>query len=89
MNYPEITTELQDKTLLTIHIRLRDRNFSRGLPFLILSEKLPHGQVYHEHAGGRIELQEVYTVGSEINTRVIRTLSIIEAEKVRRENWLI
>ena len=48
---------------------LRAKNFSNNLPFLILSENLPEGQVYREFPDGHIELQEVFTVAKYINSK--------------------
>jgi hypothetical protein len=59
----ERTKPLPDPTdHLTIR-NLRANNFSKGLPFPILSENLPEGQVYKEFADGRIEIQEVLSAG--------------------------
>ncbi|WP_285010755.1 hypothetical protein [Pedobacter faecalis] len=68
---------------------IRVNNFSRNLPFLILSDKLPDGQVYREFSDGRIELQEVTSKGSNFQYRVIKTLSNTEADKVRKEHGLL
>ncbi|RFS20646.1 hypothetical protein DVR12_18980 [Chitinophaga silvatica] len=76
---------IQDKKFAATIERLRNRNFSRNLPFLILSNKLPEGQGYYEYADGHIEIQEVYTIGADIETRFIRTLSEIEAISVRND----
>ena len=67
---------------------LRLKNFRNNLPFLILSDKLPEGQVYREFPDGRIELQEVFAVGSKYNTTVLKTLSTTEADRIRKENGL-
>lgn len=74
----------EKKFALTIE-RLRARNFSRSLPFLILSDKLPEGQGFYEFADGHIEIQEVYTVGAAIETRFVRRLTDPEAEEVRKQ----
>lgn len=73
----------QDKKFAATIDRLRKRNFSNNLPFLILSDKLPEGQGFYEFADGHIEIQEVYTVGSEIETKLVRRLSDKEAHQVR------
>ncbi|NIG57586.1 hypothetical protein [Chitinophaga sp. Cy-1792] len=78
----QIIAKQRKKFAATTH-RLRERNFERNLPFLILSEHLPSSQGYYEFADGHIEIQEVYTVGPDIATRFIRTLSDQEAEAVR------
>ncbi len=67
---------------------LRLKNFSRNLPFLILSDKLPEGQAYREFSDGRIELQEISVTGSKYNSTVLRTLSAIEADLIRKEYGL-
>lgn len=67
---------------------LRLKNFSRDLPFLILSDKLPEGQVYREFSDGRIELQEIFVTGSEYNSTVLKTLSATEANLIRQEHGL-
>jgi len=77
---------LQKKKFAATIERLRMRNFTKNLPFLILSDKLPEGQGFYEYADGHIEIQEVYTVGADIETKFIRNLSAKEAEEVR-ENF--
>jgi len=82
----EVTTK-NERYLLTIK-ELRLKNFSNNLPFLILSDKLPDGQVYREFPDGRIELQQVFFAGSKYNYDLIRVLSASDANKVREENGL-
>jgi hypothetical protein len=82
----EVTTK-NERYLLTIK-ELRLKNFSNNLPFLILSDKLPDGQVYREFPDGRIELQQIFFVGSKYNYDLIRVLSASDANKVREENGL-
>jgi len=65
---------------------MRLKNFSKNLPFLILSEKLPEGQAYREFPDGRIELQEISAIGSKYKTIVLQILSPDEADKIRKEN---
>jgi hypothetical protein len=67
---------------------IRRRNFEKNIPFLILSAELPDGQAYREFNDGRIELQEVYTEGARIKSRVLRILSHTEAAKIRLDNGL-
>ena len=81
-----ITTRTE-KYLRTIK-ELRDKNFSKNLPFLILSDKLPEGQVYREFPDGRIELQEVFSVGSKFNSKVLQVLTNAEADHIRKEYGL-
>jgi len=76
-----------EKYLVTIK-NLRSRNFSRNLPFLILSEQLPDGQVYREFPDGRIELQEVFAEGPKFSSKVIQVLKAPEADVVRKEYGL-
>jgi len=80
-------TATEEKYLDTIK-ELRLKNFSKNLPFLMLSDKLPGGQVYREFVDGRIELQEVVTIGSTYSSNVLRVLTDAEADKVRREHGL-
>jgi hypothetical protein len=70
--------------LLTVK-NLRLRNFSKNLPFLILSDKLPEGQVYREYPDGRIELQQVFTVGKNFQSKLIHELESSDADRLRRE----
>jgi hypothetical protein len=77
----------QDKYQATI-LGIREANFKKGIPFLILSGNLPDGQCYREFSDGRIELQEVFTEGPTIKSKVIRILTDTEATKVRVENGL-
>ena len=77
-----------DKFLLAIR-ELRLRNFSKDLPFLILSDKLPANQVYKEYADGHIEIQKVFTVGNSYQHKLIRVLTELEADKIRRKYDLI
>jgi len=76
----------QEKKFAATIEKLRARNFSKNLPFLILSDKLPEGQGFYEFADGHIEIQEVYTVGADIETRFIRRLTEAEADKVRKSH---
>ncbi|MDB4901405.1 MAG: hypothetical protein JWQ63_686 [Mucilaginibacter sp.] len=82
----EVATK-NERYLFTIK-ELRKKNFNKNLPFLILSDKLPDGQVYREYPDGRIELQEVFSIGSKYNYNLIRVLSAFEANKVLEENGL-
>ncbi len=77
-----------DKFLLAIR-ELRLRNFSKDLPFLILSDKLPANQVYKEYADGHIEIQKVFTVGNSYQHKIIRVLTELMADKIRRKYDLI
>jgi hypothetical protein len=81
----ELRTE---KYLLTIK-ELRSNNFRRNLPFLMLSNKLPEGHVYREYPDGHIELQHIYTVGSNFEYTVVRILSTTEADKIREDFGLM
>ncbi|HEY5326123.1 MAG TPA: hypothetical protein VIJ27_03925 [Mucilaginibacter sp.] len=83
----EIATR-EEKYINTIK-EMRLKNFSKGLPFLILSDKLPDGQVYREFPDEHIELQEVSAVGSKYNTTVFKILSSTEADHIRKENGLL
>ncbi|HEY4324678.1 MAG TPA: hypothetical protein VGN20_11855 [Mucilaginibacter sp.] len=83
----EITTRDQ-QYLITVK-SLRSRNFSKNLPFLILSENLPDGQVYREFPDGHIELQEVSTTGSEYVAKAIRVQKSQEADQVRAAYGLL
>jgi len=80
--------EKHKKYLITIK-NLRLRNFSNNLPFLILSEDLPDGQVYKEFPDGRIEIQEVKSAGKKFSTRVVKILKAGQAEKVREAYGLL
>jgi len=88
MSIANLKYGIKDKQYLVTVRELRTRNFKRDLPFLILSQKLPEGQVYREFSDGRIEQQEVYTVGKTYHYRVLRVLPATEAEKVREEYGL-
>ncbi|MRG47201.1 hypothetical protein GFS24_18915 [Chitinophaga sp. SYP-B3965] len=85
MTVLEQEISLQEKKFALTIERLRKRNFSKNLPFLILSDKLPEGQGFYEFADGHIEIQEVYTVGADIETRFVRRLTDLEAEQVRQQ----
>ena len=82
----DITTR-DEKYLITVK-NLRSRNFSKNLPFLILSEQLPDGQVYREFPDGHIELQEVFADGAKFKSKVIKVLKAPEADRVRKEYGL-
>lgn len=82
----EIATK-REKYINTIK-ELRLKNFSNDLPFLILSDKLHDGQVYREFPDGHIELHEVFAIGSEYKTAVLKILSSAEADHIRKENGL-
>jgi len=80
-------TKKREKYMNTIR-ELRLKNFSNNLPFLILSDKLPEGQAYREFPDGRMELQEVFSIGPEYKTTVLKILSSSEANRIRKENGL-
>ena len=82
----EIATR-EEKYINTIK-DLRLKNFSKNLSFLILSEKLPEGQVYQEFRDGHIELQKVFSVGSDYGFKVIQILTPSEATQVRMDYGL-
>jgi len=74
----------KDEAYLYTIQQLRARNFSRNLPFLIVSERLPEGQVYREFPDGRMELQQMATQGPSFHFRVVKKLPPAEAAKVRK-----
>lgn len=78
----------REKYLITIR-NLRRRNFSKGLPFLLLSETLPEGQVYKEFADGRIEIQEVVSAGGDFRTRVVKVFKGTKADGIRKQYGLL
>ena len=82
-------SNLRDEKCLLGIKELRLRNFSKNLPFLILSDKLPEDQVYREYAAGRIEIQELFTVGNSYQHKLIRVLTELEADRIRRIYRLI
>jgi hypothetical protein len=77
----------EEKYLETVK-QLRLKNFSKNLPFLILSDKLPEGQVYREFPDGHIELQETFSMGSRFDSTVLQILTTTEADQVRKEYGL-
>ena len=77
--------EIQQKKFLQTILDLRKRNFSKGIPFLILSDKLPSGQSYNEFADGRIELVKLVKKNGEYETELVRVLGKKEADLVRKE----
>ena len=83
-----VVAKEEEKYLVTVR-GIRSRNFSRDLPFLILSDKLPDGQVYREFPDGHIELQEVFSVGSKFRYKALRTLPAPEADTVRKAYGLL
>lgn len=83
-----IMTKKDEKYLFTIR-GIRARNFGKNLPFLILSDKLPDGQVYREFPDGHIELQLVFSIGSKFQYKALRTLPASEADSVRKANGLL
>ena len=80
--------EKDDQYLITIK-GLRSRNFGNNLPFLILSGKLPEGQVYREYPDGHIEIQKIFASGAQFHYEVVKTLAATEAEKVRKAYGLL
>lgn len=83
-----MVSQQEEKYLITLK-GIRSRNFSRNLPFLILSDTLPDGQVYREFPDGHIELQEVFSVGSAYKYRALRVLREAEADVVRKMYGLL
>ena len=87
MSESELTVR-HEKYIATIK-NLRDRNFSRDLPFLILSDHLPEGQVYKEFSDGRIEVQEIIASGKKLRSRVVDILKGVDADAVREDYGLL
>lgn len=83
-----VVTDTKQEKYLGVLRNLRAKNFSRNLPFLILSNKLPKGQVYKEYNDGRIEVQEVSSAGKTFKVKVLKTLAIKEADLVRSDYGL-
>lgn len=83
-----LNVETKHEKYLDVFYSIRAKNFSNNLPFLILSNKLPKGQVYKEYSDGRIEVQQISSFGKKISARVLKTLNVEEAEIVRREYGL-
>lgn len=84
-----IDVEIRDEKYLTTIKNLRQRNFSKNLPFLILSDQLPDGQVYREFPDGRVELQEVFIEGTKFKSKVIEVLKRLDADRVRKAYGLL
>jgi hypothetical protein len=80
--------EKHHRHLLTVR-SLRSRNFGKGLPFLLLSDKLPDGQIYREFADGHIELQQVFFIEGKYEYKLLRRLPVTEARKVRETHGLL
>ncbi|MCE6989664.1 hypothetical protein [Dyadobacter sp. CY323] len=78
----------KERHLITVRA-LRSRNFRKKLPFLILSEKLPEGQVYREFPDGRIEVQQVSYAGARFEAKVIDVLTPSDADQIRKEHELL
>jgi hypothetical protein len=89
MSATDFTVTKKDEKYLTTVKGIRSRNFSRNLPFLILSDTLPDGQVYREFPDGHIELQEVFSIGSIFQYKALKTLPEWEANIVRKEYGLL
>ena len=85
----ELELSVKEERYATTIRELRARNFKNNLPFTILSDELPEGQAFREFADGRIEIQEVFSIGAEFKSKHIKTLTSLEAERVRRENGLL
>lgn len=64
-------------------IKLRERNFSKGLPFLILSDELPDDQAYYEFGDGHVEVQRIVEKNGVDETELVRVLSDEEAKRIR------
>lgn len=89
MSVVNIEKETKHGKYLDILRNLRTKNFNRNLPFLILSNRLPKGQVYKEYADGRIEVQEVSSIGGNFNVKVLKTLPAKEADLLRLDYGLL
>ena len=85
----EAELAVKEKKYLNTIKTLRLRNFSKNLPFLMLSENLPNGQSYLEFPDGKIIVHKVFSQNSTIGTRTIRTLGSIEADKIRKQYGLL
>ena len=86
---PDLELDNKRKRYLITIRNLRIKNFSKGLPFLILSESLPAGQVYKEFADGRIEIQEVTSDGNKFQTSVIKVLNSKQSDSIRKSYGLL
>lgn len=80
---------VKEKKYLNTLRTLRFENFSKKLPFLMLSENLPNGQSYLEFPDGKIIIHKVFSQGSTTSTRTGRTLSSKEADKIRKQYGLL
>ncbi|WP_158795889.1 hypothetical protein [Pedobacter sp. L105] len=85
----EAELAVKKKKYLNTIKKLRLKNFSNSLPFLMLSENLPDGQSYLEFPDGEIIVHEVIIEGVVIGTKTIRTLSSKEADQIRKEYGLL
>ena len=79
---------IQEGKYIATILGIRKANFEKNIPFLILSDDLPDGHAYREFSDGHIEIQEVYTEGANIKSRLVRILSDTEAAKIRLANGL-
>ncbi|RBQ10045.1 hypothetical protein [Pedobacter miscanthi] len=89
MSVVNIEKETKNEKYFDVLRNLRTKNFNRNLPFLILSNKLPKGQVYKEYADGRIEVQEVSSAGENFKIKVLKTLPAEEADLLRLNYGLL
>jgi hypothetical protein len=64
--------------------QIRASNFKRNLPFLILSEELPEGQMYLEFPDGRIEIQQMAPGEPSFQFDVVKALPSAEADEIRK-----
>lgn len=83
-NSPSDVNQQKERCIATVKA-LRMRNFKKNLPFLILSDKLPDGQVYREFPDGRIEAQQVFPTNSLFEVKVLHVLNSSHADTVKKE----
>jgi hypothetical protein len=67
-------------------LRMRQQKFRNGYPFMINTKELASGQCYMEYPDGRINQVVIET--SSRGLKVIRELSSLEADTLRRQHQL-
>jgi len=79
------TIEAMNDRIHAATIKLREDNFRDGFSFMMFSKNLSEGEAYHEYSDGHIELTQLEKEDDDMVSKVVKTLSKEDADRVRAE----
>jgi hypothetical protein len=82
------TIAAMNSRILAATIQLREDALNKGNPFMMFSENLPSGEAYLEYPDGHIEITKIDEEDEGNKMKSVKTLSKVEADKVRYEYGL-